>query len=508
MKVLLDTNILIHREANSVVNDDIGNLFNWIDRLHYEKWIHPLSLSEIDKHTDKNLVKTFKTKLQNYNVLRTEAKETPEIVAIRKKFDKNENDNIDTSLIKELFSSRVDFLITEDRKIHEKAKEIKISDRVFTIDGFLEKVTVENPDLSDYKVLSVKRTYFGDVNLDDHFFDSFKKDYPDFELWFNKKANKEAYICLSDNKKVLAFLYVKKEDKEENYGDIAPIFPPKIRLKIGTFKVISNGYRLGERFLKIVFDNALKNKVDEIYVTIFNNREEHIRLIELLLDWGFEYYGEKRNTFGIEKVYIKNFHPIPDKQMPKKTYPFISLSDRRKYFIVPIYPKYHTELLPDSILNTESPKDFVENSPHRNAIQKVYISRSLDRDLNPGDIILFYRTGDKIRPAHYSSVVTTIGIVENKIDAITNETEFINLCRKRSVFSDNKLREHWNHKPKSRPFIVNFLYLYTLPKRLNLEILKKLNVITDAPRGFKEMTLLQLQTILKESKSDESFIIN
>jgi len=30
-----------------------------------------------------------------------------------------------------------------------------------------------------------------------------------------------------------------------------------------------NGFRLGERFLKIIFDNALKQKVEEIYVTIF-----------------------------------------------------------------------------------------------------------------------------------------------------------------------------------------------------------------------------------------------
>jgi len=28
-----------------------------------------------------------------------------------------------------------------------------------------------------------------------------------------------------------------------------------------------NGFKLGERFLKIVFDNALQQKVDEIYVT-------------------------------------------------------------------------------------------------------------------------------------------------------------------------------------------------------------------------------------------------
>ncbi len=60
---------------------------------------------------------------------------------------------------------------------------------------------------------------------------------------------------------------------------------PKKRLKIGTFKVVASGFRLGERFLKIVFDNAIANKVEEIYVTIFDKTSEQKRLIALLTDW-------------------------------------------------------------------------------------------------------------------------------------------------------------------------------------------------------------------------------
>jgi hypothetical protein len=37
MRVLLDTNILIHREAATVVRADIGKLFFWLDKLKYEK---------------------------------------------------------------------------------------------------------------------------------------------------------------------------------------------------------------------------------------------------------------------------------------------------------------------------------------------------------------------------------------------------------------------------------------------------------------------------------------
>ncbi len=169
VRVLLDTNIIIHREASKIVRKDIGILFNWLDRLKYEKIVHPLSLGELQKHADRDVVATMQAKARTYSELRTEAPESKEIQAIRVKHDRDDNDTIDTSLLKEVFSQRVDFLISEDRAIHEKARELGVSDRVFTIDGFLEKVTAENPDLAEYKILSVSKEFFGKVNLADPF---------------------------------------------------------------------------------------------------------------------------------------------------------------------------------------------------------------------------------------------------------------------------------------------------------------------------------------------------
>jgi predicted nucleic acid-binding protein len=509
MRILLDTNILIHREANRVVNEDIGILFGWFDKLHYEKCIHPLSLQEIQKHKDDRTVKTIETKIKNYNLLKTEAPETDEITKIREKFDSSDNDAIDTSLLKEVYAERVNYLITEDRDIHRKASELAISNLVFSIDSFLEKVSAENPSLTDYKTLSVSKEYFGNIDLNDHFFDSFRNDYQGFDKWFNSKSDEVAYVCRSDLGEMLAFLYIKIEDINENYSDIEPRFDSKKRLKIGTFKVISNGFKLGERFLKIVFDNSLRNRVDETYVTLFNYTEEQERLIGLLEDWGFQLHGLKHTPTGDEQVFIKDFHPVPDQAHPKQTYPFIN-KDRR-YFIVPIYPPYHTELFPDSILNNESPDDFVENQPHRNAIQKVYISRSYFKDLHPGDIIIFYRTKTPGTNAYYTSVVTTIGVVDSVFNNVTNVGEFISLCRKRSVFTDSQLKEHWDYNQRNRPFIVNFLYLYSFPKRPNLKALIEMGVIADTssvPRGFEEITKNQFEKIIEASETDESFIIN
>jgi hypothetical protein len=79
MRVLLDTNVLIHREAATVVRREIGELFFWLDKLKYDKCIHPLSLSEINKHRDKRVRSTFEAKLQSYQVLKTTAPISPEV---------------------------------------------------------------------------------------------------------------------------------------------------------------------------------------------------------------------------------------------------------------------------------------------------------------------------------------------------------------------------------------------------------------------------------------------
>ncbi len=194
MRVLLDTNILIHREASTVVRRDIGNVFFWLDKLRHDKCAHPVSITEISKHKDEKVRATFQAKLQSYHVLKTSApvsKEASQFAAT---------------------DTRVDLLITEDRGVHTKAAVLGIADRVFTIDAFLEKVSAENPDLVEYKVLAVKKTVFGSIDVKHDFFDSFRQDYGGdaFDRWFARKADETAYVC-HEAKELVAFLYLKVE---------------------------------------------------------------------------------------------------------------------------------------------------------------------------------------------------------------------------------------------------------------------------------------------------------
>jgi predicted nucleic acid-binding protein len=463
MRILLDTNIIIHREASKGINQNIGILFNWLDKLHYTKCVHPLTADELNRNINADTVKSMQIKLRNYHILKTPAPLHADVSKVSLLIDTEPNDVDDTKLLNEVYCDRVDILISEDKKIHKKAAILGINERVFKIENFLEKVTAENPDFVNYNILAVKKEYFGNINLNEEFFDSFRSDYIGFDKWFNSKAgnNDQAYVCYEADI-LKAFLYLKVENENESYSDINPIFPKKRRLKIGTFKVVSNGLRIGERFLKIIFDNARQYKTDEIYVTIFDTRLELVSLIALLEQYGFKIYGIKTSPSGTEKVYLRDFTKTANEEQPKLTFPWLSKTS--EVFIIPIKPEYHTELFPDSILRTESPNDFVESQPHRNAISKSYISHSFNRNLKSGDIIVFYRSG-----GIYKGVTTTIGIVENVITNIKDLNELIQVCRKRTVLTEKELKEYWDWRPNNRPFVINFLYAFSFIKRITLK---------------------------------------
>lgn len=491
MRVLLDTNIIIHRETDRVINYQVGKLFYWLDELNYDKYVHIESKQEINRYKDERVTDSYNIKLDSYKTINSSLEFDQRIKEVSDKYDNNKNDIIDTNLLNEVYKGRVDILISEDKKIYTKASALGISEKVFNIQDFLEKVTSENPEFVDYDVLAIRRTTFEHVDVSDPFFDSFKNDYSGFEKWFHSKFDKTCYVCY-DEDDLTAFLYIKIEDAgSESYSDIKPIFDQKKRLKIGTLKVESNGYKIGERFLKIVFDNALQYEVEEIYVTIFDRSDEQIRLIEMLKEWGFEKHGIKVNEFGEELVFSRPFGK--DKPVfvdePRKSHPFFSWSTRK--YIVKIWPEYHTELFPDSINTREDKSQYLGNQPHRNRISKVYISHSKDRHLQTGDILLVYRMGTT-SPKKYSSTITSICIVEGVIDGFKDFDEFYNACARKTLFQKEELKTNWWNKYGSyKPFIINFLYAFSLPTpKPTLHNLNELGVIPDIRnmgRGFIEI---------------------
>lgn len=498
MKVLLDTNIIVYREANEVYNTAVGDLFYWLDKLHYDKFISPLSIEEIDKYEDKRVVNTFRTKLKSYQLLPTKSTMPNDFIMKLALRTKNKNDIVDNNLLYELYLERVDLIISEDKGLKAKAVLLNLDKKVYSIEDFLYKCKKENPDLINYGVLSVKKKRIGDVDLNDIFFDNFKKDYGGFEKWFRKKQDEQAYVCYQDDK-LLGFLYIKPENQDENYSDIWPQFQPKKRLKIGTFKVVSSGFRLGERFLKIIFDNAKLFNVDEIYVTLFEKREELKALSLLMQSWGFKIWGTKTTNSGTELVMVKDMRTYYIDKDPRYNFPV--LSPRSNKYILPIYPKYHSDLLPDAMLNNEC--EDLKNVAYRYALQKVYVSFSFETSPGPGDRLLIYRTKDN-RSAAYSSVLTSLCVIQEIKSNFVSEDEFLRECQNRSIFSDEELKDMWK-KHRSEIKVIKFIFVKQLTKKIVLKHLWEEGIIAapNVPRPFTKLTDKQYNVLLKDSDTVE-----
>ena len=129
MKALLDTNIIIHREANRIISQDIGILYRWLDRGRYTKCIHSATIEEVKKNPNKETVNLFLVKLESYEVIEIPSPLQDEVKAVSEKFDTTDNDKVDTVLLNEVFVGRVDILITEDKKIHRTALELGIQNK-------------------------------------------------------------------------------------------------------------------------------------------------------------------------------------------------------------------------------------------------------------------------------------------------------------------------------------------------------------------------------------------
>jgi len=502
VKALLDTNIIIHRENTRVTNQSIGLLFYWLDKLHYTKMIHPLSVSELRKYHREEMQQLYDVKLASYEEMHSVSIQTEEYKEKLQSVPKTVNDEIDNQLLFETYIGKADILITEDRRMRNKAEALGISNRVFSINSFISKVSGENPELVSYKALSVKKDYFGNICLEDDFFNSLRESYDGFNQWFLSKSEEEAYICYDDKKRIQGFLYLKTERPGDDYGDIVPRFPPKNRLKVGTFKVESTGFRLGERFIKIIFDNAVQRNVDEIYVTLYDNRDELKALAQLLKRWGFCHYGVKHNSDGNETVLVKPLKTYSSEKSVKQNFPNVDYSTNK--YILPIKPEYHTPLLPDSALKTENEGDYMKGVPYRYALQKVYISFPMGDTsfVKKGDIILFYRMGEEGTYKKFSSVITTVGVVDEYITSFQNKDEYMNSCQNRSVFSKADLEYFWRTK-SSRIKVLKFIYCTELNKKVTLEQLYQMNIVErgKGPRPFHRLSDEQFEAIIAASET-------
>ena len=348
---------------------------------------------------------------------------------------------------------------------------------------------------------------FNELNPDDHFFDSLKEDYPEFSQWFNKKSvNNEKATVYFDNGVLKDFLYLKIEtDGLLNKDGFYPELPPRKRLKIGTFKIESRGTKRGDRFIKRIMDIGVANNVDEIYVTIF---PKHANLIKIFNNYGFIESAHKiHHNRSEEKVLIRDMRSHKDDIL--LDYPFVHTNNKNKY-ILSIYPEYHSKLFPDSILNNESKYDLIKDLSATNSIHKLYVCfMKKVQTINPGDIVIIYRTTDIPGKAFYRSVVTSICVIEDILtkDNFRNGNNFVEEVSRYSVFTRDELLSWYNRKTDL--YVIKMTYNVALTKRLTRGyLIDQLGMQEDAYWGLMKITDKQFMEIYKYGKANEDYFID
>lgn len=289
---------------------------------------------------------------------------------------------------------------------------------------------------------------FREVDLNDSFFNSLKKDYNEFVDWFTRKSDEgEETLVFNDEVGIGAFLYLKEED--EPIELVNNTLSSCKRMKIGTLRLSERqrGIRLGEGALGVALWKWQEKQVEEIYVTVF---ESHDDLISLFIRFGFKYVGHNKRG---EQVYIKSRKNI-DYSNPYTSFPFIS-PKFNKAGIIPVMESFHDRLFPYSEIMGN--KKQIEEVTAGNGITKVYIGTPwTTMHYEVGEPVGIYRIYEGQSGATHKSVVTSFGTITNIITIRSNRKykisldEFIKMAGNKTVFNLEELKKiYYNDKGKN-----------------------------------------------------------
>ena len=483
-KILLDTNMFIYLEDYAVIEDKVATLTKRLfDSDQYKIVIHPKTKEEILKIQDKEKRNIFSSKISVYKEIKSPPK-------LNDKFNKlvgcnSSNDVIDNELLFSIYRNCAQYLITNDKDLVKKAQKVGLGDRVLSIDQALEKFQekvseeIRKPVFIDYK-------YLHELDINDSFFDSLKYDYAGFEGWFKSKQLKEtqAYVTEIDGK-LSSFLMLKVENEDEKYEDFLKPFKPARRLKISTLKVTDTGKRIGETFIKIIVEKAIKENVEEIYVTVFDKQEF---LIDMFECYGFKKYTKKRTLRSDGKIELEN---VLVKSMKNKEnyYPFFEIDDNR-IFLVPIRDKYHRLLFQESEKKFQlSLEDFQGKNTASNSLKKAYLCNSKNKQIQKGSILLFYSSRTK-------KAITSLGIVDAVFNKFDDFDDMFNLVKKRTAYDEHELRENF----KNDKLVILFKLYYSFDNYVDFEFLKSKGIVKGSIQTIQHINKEQLLLILDKCK--------
>lgn len=505
-KILIDTNVFIGLEDDREIHPRLSALTSLSSKHGVPIFVHEATRDDLlrDKDASRRLVSL--SKREKFQRLRKIKNLTEGYLAQKYGSLSKPNDVVDAILLHSLDIEAVDFLITEDRGLHKRARREAphLSRRVlFIADAvLLLQDTYESKDVP-LRYIEELKAY--EIPQNDDIFNSLRGDYPEFDDWWREKCVKQHRDCWVVFDEGIAGLIVRKDEVGKDTDAITKA--PKI-LKICTFKVKTEkrGAKLGELLLRKLFWFAQRNAYDLTYLTVY---EKQSALIDLLEYYGFTQTGNNKNG---EIIYEKKFSQRKIEHCKNNSkydaarlsYPRFYIDSNTLAYTIPIKENYHDQLFPE--LKTSQQPDFFEmiglgagpKTPG-NTIRKVYLCRAQMAIEEPGSLLFFYKGKSKLAP---SQAITAIGIFEDM--ALAHSTaELRMLAGGRSVYSDDDI-VGWD--AGSRPVkVINFLLVAYLEPPASLSSLKSAKIFTAHPQSISQIDKSANQFLLEKANLNFEF---
>jgi len=329
------------------------------------------------------------------------------------------------------------------------------ADALATIRGLFPTVPTPPPHVSALLAHALR---------DDPIFGTLRQDYPGFDNWLTKCKREQRRVWVIEAHNQYAGLCVVKDE------ELAGV-PAGKTLKLCTFKVSDafRGLRYGELLLKALFAYLHENAYTRTFVEVF---PKHEYLLRLFKDFGFRTVGAKESG---ELVMSKAFRPPPDAPALgaldfNVTYgPFALTLTGAKVFVVPIQPRFHQLLFPESEQQLQLR---TELHPFSNSSRKAYLCHAGLRQIKAGDALLFYCS-------QITQAVTAVGVVEDTLTS--NRAALIaRYVGKRTVYPYVEI-ERMAAKPV---LAILFRLSRFVPDAWPLDLLVRTGIVRSAPQSI------------------------
>ena len=481
---LIDTNILIGLEDHHTVDEAYAKFLSLAATHKVDVFVHEVAREDLARDEDVERRRISLSKIRKYRVLNKRRGLTEE--DLERDFGplKRPNDVVDATLLHALAIGAADFLVTQDRGLHERAqrRSAELGRRVLFV-GDATDLLVQTYEPKQVPIRHVAEVEAHVINHEDAFFDSLRQGYPEFNDWWREKCVKQHRACwVVYDDEVLAGLIVRKDENAEESDAVTRA--EKI-LKICTFKVSpeKRGVKFGELLLKQVLWYAQTNTYDLAYLTTY---EDQAALMNLLEFYGFRNAGQNKNG---EFIYERSFSTerlVRDGQistfdLARKNYPRFLVDQQVSGFGIPIKEGYHDTLYPD-LWKPRQPDLFSRASsaeaPSRpgNTIRKVYLCRAPSNLADAGSVLFFYKGASKDEP---SQAMTALGILES-VTLARSTKELMQLTGGRSVYSEDELAG-WEAKPERPVKVINYLLVAYIDPPISLDELRCMGIIRGNP---------------------------